>query len=489
MIISNRTLSALTQCCLAVVVIQSVFSKDTPLSGIKPSCGYLWGEKQISKNCCFSPNKYGKDSDENNILDSKNELTFKELTRALKVDTSHVSYYKFEDRLYNYLRFVEEDTFTFSFHYLKKISNYVKITFLMENLPFKNLNITCGNYMIDSYEVGLILIYSIRLIFKTVDDKAAFLKEYKKLWTLPVALNDLIPSIQIIKNQKLKYTLEIDGIQIGGEEEHLIPKKTVTIMKCQKDDLENCKSKINDLEHYMTHDIDNQVADQEKNEMDLPSLFVPLVDVRLGKNLIYVNEEDYEIENYHILLNLNLFYPFYRYLSRLKEVYPIKNEEIQKLYSEFDKEIKVIKEDPSYNRTHLESLKSTFMERFTLEKYYTIVFEKSYCFSSEYSKIFQWDERKYIKLFFNTLQKTEVTSYYESNFAECEKIRIDEKEKKITMICHEAIFAFEIVIAANKPYSPRVSCNITNLGPSVENWSNLIIAMRRQEFMFPERQM
>ena len=303
--------------CILLFLIASIHSKSsedlTPISNISPASGYSSLTQSLGEKKCFNPVQFAPISGFTTSIVYDYYLSFNDLIDRLKIKINF-DFFLSQSKLYQYLRYNQDDLFSLSFNYLKKGSSYIAMRYdpkeysRMDESYFKR----CGDTFVFSYEVGIELIYSIKINFNSPKDKHTFVKIIEKTPIVAQSFYSIANEIEsIMKENDIHFTIEISGIQIGGKSKLINDNSSTEIpfknIKCKEENLEPCNKEIYNMSNYMINEIKNQIPFNPSNE-DIYSM-APLSDFALGIKIYSFKKEEKinSLKNEMLILYIKIY--------------------------------------------------------------------------------------------------------------------------------------------------------------------------------------
>ena len=202
-----------------------------------PLIGYISFFDTVSHNTCFKPTSTTlRNSD--TFISLSTPLTTSKVIEKLHLSAHQIflHYILEESQLSKYLNTITEHSFSLSLSYMALsketyINTYntsSSATFYsQEGLDMYNkLNtfdflLKCGDSVITAYDKGMLMIYTIKVIFNTSKDKEMFYKRnnINSIEQDEINFNIILPKLKVMANIAGIFDLHINiyAIQIGGE--------------------------------------------------------------------------------------------------------------------------------------------------------------------------------------------------------------------------------------------------------------------------------
>ena len=118
--------------CILLFIIASIHSKSsedlTPISNISPASGYSSLTQSLGEKKCFNPVQFAPISGFTTSIVYDYYLSFNDLIDRLKIKINF-DFFLSQSKLYQYLRYNQDDLFSLSFNYLKKGSSYIAMRY------------------------------------------------------------------------------------------------------------------------------------------------------------------------------------------------------------------------------------------------------------------------------------------------------------------------------------------------------------------------
>lgn len=475
---------------LFLILINECTSYDnskyfTKISKITLNHGFSSEMDTIASEKCYTPYSYTEHSNIKEITFLRHSLYHFELLSLLHINQD-AFYYLSNASLYRYLRAIENDEFSISFSFIKMYSNDVSKkhssdTFinqkgfsLLYSSTNKDFRLLCGDYLIDKFTIGALVIFTIKLEFESIKDKNDCTMFYN--------VNDYLSSQSIDKliikfhnkiNQlNLKGLVKVYSIQLGGRDylSKNVNENSFIINTCKFNVLVECQHNIDEISTHLYANFINQFAKGE-NGYYPTTYFVPLVIVSLGKSVddygIALNESNLAngiINNRkktldRFIQNWNL----YKYFNHLDDFYYVPFEGIIKIKKRTlivlnsilneEKGLKCYVDIPNceqetrnifnYIPVNIDDEVLSFNKRFKNERLYLIEFKDDFCLRHG----LEWEEssQKKVYLFQNDAYNDIVYLRDTNGFMDCKTIRIDQNHV-ITLLCYENLLLFHLKI-------------------------------------------
>lgn len=495
--------------CILLFLITSIHSKSsedlTPISNISPASGYSSLTQSLGEKKCFNPVLFAPISGFTTSIVYDYYLSFNDLIDRLKIKINF-DFFLSQSKLYQYLRYNQDDLFSLSFNYLKKGSSYIAMRYdpkeysRMDESYFKR----CGDTFVFSYEVGIELIYSIKINFNSPKDKHTFVKIIEKTPIVAQSFYSIANEIEsIMKENDIHFTIEISGIQIGGKSKLINDNSSTEIpfknIKCKEENLEPCNKEIYNMSNYMINEIKNQIPFNPSNE-DIYSM-APLSDFALGiKIYSFKNEEKINsLKNEMLILYIKL-YTYERYLSKLKTTYIRNLDDFSFLSDKINSILKGLLRDYDTLSSNSLEISNTiergndlllsiekFLQYFKEETWIIMFFADDTCLPPKRDGTsFKWDNNstptirifKYQNLFVNSINYKMNT---DSSF-DCGMLAYySGKPEDIEFFCKYTYFNF--YFSFKKSYTKFI-CNETSFEIHKEYNNKFIISHKENKFSF-----
>jgi len=240
-------------------LVRLKFSHETgPLDGITPGVGWSSDSNHIAPMECFSPLQVIRDgnmatvkasyvTDFNSLIDS---LGF---SADLKLGYSIFG----TNDTFKFINSLSSNKLTLSFAFAEKISRNVNIKYspiitkLFNQDGFDVYNdptakpkfrLFCGDRLVSSYQEGAIVILSMQILMQNVEQKNIIQGNIgvnvHSFAELAVAIN------QLKERYHLNGSVEIVGYQLGGEADKLSQFLNGSIVRCDLNNIDECKNSI-----------------------------------------------------------------------------------------------------------------------------------------------------------------------------------------------------------------------------------------------------
>lgn len=496
--------------CIFIILIISIHSKSsdnlTPISNISPASGYSSLTESISEKKCFNPVLFAPISGFTTSMNYDYYLSFNDLINTLKIKYDF-DFFLSQSKLSQYLRYNQDDLFSLSFNYVKKGSSYIVMKYNQNEYENKDeaYYLQCGDTLIFSYEVGIELIYSIKINFSSPFDKRKFVSIIEKKPIVEQSFYSIINEIEdIMKKNSINYLIEISAIQIGGKSEIINEQQSSELpfknIKCNEDNSELCYKKIYNLSNYMINDIKNQIPFNPSNE-DIYNM-TPLSGISLGrkvfiyKNISQINQLREEMLNLCIKL-----YTYERYTYQLTKNYIRTLDDFSYLNERIKLTLKSIIRD--YDTLSMNSLDISntlekgndlllqierFLQYFKVEQWLIMNFADDTCLPPKREGTsFKWDSKnppiirifKYRNLFINN--SINYKMYADPSF-DCGMLAYySGKPEDIQFYCKYTYFSF--YFSFKKSFSKFI-CNETTFETHNEYFNKFIISYKENKYSF-----
>lgn len=484
----------------------------TSLDNISPRNGFVSSKASISVLQCYQPSFSQVSLSESscNIISFPLELeNILSNLNLYPIDRS-VSYVFQSSILMHYINIIN-DSFSVTLSFMSMLNKYIENVWknntdiltetgksIYQNGNNNNFINECGDYILQKYDIGLVLIYSVKIIFQTDTDKRKYQKFYKRenykhfntfFFFLKRHLNNL---------KLYNVTLELYAIQIGGvyknEEINKARKNNFLITTCTLDTLNECVKYVDKLTDYFSKDFEKQ-----KNEklQIVPLEKVYLLDAVLYSSLklhyYYKEQLVHSIANKRLSLiqRIEEVKYFLTQLNYIDKFYHIKLEKVTEFINQLQKYYNtLINENNIYNcykdLFHIHECSEFLLDRifdyqkfrnqlkefsnnFNYEKVLTLMFEKNFCLPKN---VF-WQEEGFL---FITEKEDEY--YIRSNFGvNCVKIDC------CSFDCSDGIMDFKIKIEKRLSEPERlVACTNEYFGFKIKEYTLVDVEEKRNEY-------
>lgn len=235
---------------LVSLILQLSASQDK-VPGYRPSVSHK------SETKCFIAQN-ALIGNQNIVSDLDSWKTDSELLRHLNIPEWIVSFSNEPDMIY--LRGVQADDFSLTYHIYMKISRWVEYSYdyadsILTDYASKLLKAQnkrmfltmCGDSLISSYEEGAILIITVKLNFQSILDKIRFLESKKP----PAFLNDTL-----LQSQYPGLQVMISAFQIGGDPLAL----PIPTTKCDLSNIGQCSKSLKRVITYARETFSKQLS-------------------------------------------------------------------------------------------------------------------------------------------------------------------------------------------------------------------------------------
>jgi hypothetical protein len=446
----------------------------------------------LSKDECFLYEKIGKSE--------KNEKSIKSVEFNKVIHYLNLGYFFttgifiFEQNdLFKYLNIIKEDDLSFSisdiyriYYRIENKYNYNSTDTLLNekgkkiyNEEKENFIEKCGNVLVENYNFGILFISSIKIKFFNKIEKAKYLEEYNKI---PKNGNlketyEIISSI--LNKNKIKSTIQILFIQIGGNTQILKDKMSKVNSKCTSISLDQCKEILLNLtENSIITEIQNQFNNNLNLLQTKFKIYMPLSSKSIQNFNISSNISE-DIENSRkIIINFYKKFTYYNlHFENLVNHYPVYSQKIHLLYKNiqeiFSSFLKVnpekcflfISNDTCNNiinkikELNEEKIESEIKENINnLKKYqlYSIIIKDHLCLND----ILLWDEphNLTIKVYPNDLN----SSYVVKSTKFIVKNNISKSKDNLLLELNDGPFQFNFDIISNNLLA-KIKCSEKNL--------------------------
>lgn len=319
--------------------------------------GYSTPKQSIVKAQCFFPSTIEKEETiKRDGLSSS--FTYNNLLKEMKLlnYTKNPQFILKGNNLMKHLQSIKDDDLSFSISYLLTKFNEYKVTYHMdtpeslltaEGLKIytnnkKNFSFLCGDNVITSYNKGIDLLYSIKLLFHTKEDKLLFEgnqdQDYGEFKNILKKLENKIKSLNINGMIEIKY------IQLGGNIDLFKNKTNPNGERCEFTKLSNCEETLKQLityiekeflDQFQTYPLNYEIL--QVNEMVSVKEFLDLPHFDLEPKII--NSQDFILDfsnrySYYLLYLQTV--PYYPVYSELLNKYLRDTEDLLKLFYSVD---------------------------------------------------------------------------------------------------------------------------------------------------------
>lgn len=512
--------------CINIDVIISLFllfsyasnlSKDnlTPISTITPASGYSSLSKTISQEKCYKPIIISPSSSQTSEMYFDSYLSFKELMQKIKIDRGEydLDFYFSNSTLYQFLRHAENTFNSFSFSYLRRISTLIGMVYNKREYNDKDEEyyVKCGDSFLSSYEIGFLLIYNVKVNFKTPKDRNKFVQYFEEDQTKEISFVSILSSIQnVLLKETIEAKIEISSIQLGGNSQLVNYGDNegypFYLKRCSGLYIFRCKIIINNLASYMMNEINEEFPYENKRYYQTKT-FVPLLNYAIGEKIYDFPESQLREKEQSTLFYLyERFYKYYTFLSDLSTNYYGKIDDVEYLIDSINKLMSQYKmryleffskDTFRYSRIvegEVEDDLKQFFENWKKQFYIHLPLKENFCLSPQQNNtnktdsLLKWDNSKNdfirIYLYKNIIKKNKirVNAHAKSESFFCKILSATFIEKGNFVIeCSDNILHFNLTVSN----FTKVSCTETSLGMNNQYESNSFLLTGDNPFQYP----
>lgn len=307
--------------------------------------GYISFLNRVAVNSCFNTrltHLLGKYFHTSMYYKS---LSFKDLLDLLQLQNIQTtSYYIFhEDLLSKYIHNIADEPYSFSINFISMKNRTYEIKYDMDSFlnqqgkqiyqhgSYDQFLLECGDSIITSYDVGIVLIYSIKVIFNTPRDRREYQKRILEKSNEEIYSFDKV-FLQVKQRAKfIPVEFEVYAIQLGGVESDILRRikygfeNNFLLASCKHNTiLKECLPIMNELSTYFLNDFEKQ-----KNDI-VTKFYLPLHSFRYEKiDFINFNFNTYDYMIYtskrrnDILDKTREIYLFSKRLNHIVKHYPL----------------------------------------------------------------------------------------------------------------------------------------------------------------------
>ena len=279
--------------------------------------GYISFLNRVAVNSCFNTRLSYLLGSYFHISMYYESLSFNDLLDMLQIQNIQTtSYYIFhEDLLSKYIHNIADEPYSFSINFISMKNRTYDIKYDMDsfltkqgkqiyqNGSYDQFVLECGDSMITSYDAGIVLIYSIKVIFKTPRDRREYQKRILENSSEETYSFDKV-FLQVKQTAKfIPVEFEVYAIQLGGVHSEILRKikygfeNNFLLASCNHNTiLKDCLPIMNELSAYFLNDFEKQ-----KREVSI-KFYLPLQSFKYEK-IDFVN------------FNFNI-YDYIRYTSK-----------------------------------------------------------------------------------------------------------------------------------------------------------------------------
>ena len=251
---------------LIYLFIQTVFSQTS----IKPGMGYSNDINDVGKAICFNAEftKGGQTSSINfeSSVDYESLLNSFELNASMKVGIGIFS----SSADAEFFHSIKEDSYTLSVHYYQIIKHKVSLTYSYDPETIltdtgkgiykdgKNafFRLFCGDSLIENYDEGAALVYSLVVQFEKIEDKQSFKSKISASFGSFV---DASVSISKIAEQtKITGRIIIKAFQMGGDPSKLGQILSGSVVQCNITNVDACVKTAENMLKYSSENFPSQ---------------------------------------------------------------------------------------------------------------------------------------------------------------------------------------------------------------------------------------
>lgn len=487
----------------------------TPISTITPASGYSSLLKSISKEKCYKPITISPCSSQIAEMKFDSYLSFSELMHKIKFDTRDydLDFYFSNTTIYQFLRHAQNTFNSFSFSYLRRISTFVGMTYDKKEYNDKDEEYyqKCGDAFLFSYEIGFLLIYNVKVNFKTPKDRNKFVQYFEDDQIEEVSFDSILYSIQkVLLKEEIEAEIDISSIQIGGKD-HLInnddnEEYPFNIKHCSGLHIFKCESIIQRLADYMLNEVKEQFPYENKRYYETKN-FAPLLNYVIGEQIYeFPYSEIREGIQNRLFYQYDKFYKYYKFLYDLSINYYGKIDDVEYLIEKiknllnkynirylhfFSKEI--IRYDTVIEDS-LETQIKQFFDNWKKQFYIHLPLKDDFCLSPQQNNVnneflFKWDNSK----------NDSITIYLYTNVLLKNKIRVNAYIKSDNLCCHILSPSFieggyfeiecsENILHFNISFSnmfSKIVCTEASFGINNQYESNSFLLTGENPFQYP----
>ena len=484
----------------------------TSLENVSPGSGYVSSKVSISELQCYQPSlsQVSLSKSSCNLIFFPIEIDHLLSNLNIYPISHSISYICQSSILMQYINKIT-DSFSVTLSFMSMLHNYIENIWknntdiltetgksVYQNGNNKNFINECGEYMLKRYDIGLVLIYSVKIIFQTDRDKRKYQQFYKRgnydhFNTFFFFLKRHLNSLKLYD-----VTLELYAIQIGGfhknEEINEARNNNFLITTCTLDTLNECVKYVDKLTDYFTKDFDKQKNEKSKI-VPLEKVYPLDVSEYSSLKLDYEYKEQLVHSIFHrrllLMQRIEEVKYFLTQLNYIDKFYHIKLEKIAEFQTQLQKYYNaLIHENNIYNcyrnlanihecsdrllerifdyhqfRTNLRE----FSNHFNYEKIITLNIENNFCLPKN---VF-WQERGYL-----FITENEDEYYIKSNFGvTCKKLDC------CSFDCSDGIIDFKIKVEKMLHESERVVvCTSEYFGFKIEEYMSVELEEERNEY-------
>lgn len=275
--------------------------------------------------------------------------------------------------LTQYLNNVRDTQYSLGYHFISKKITQVKNEYKSHKIEdiltakgerlFKAENLTsfylnCGDYLVNSFDLGKALVVSIRVIFNSKSDRLTYEGFYFQYDDIENFIPSLVENLRTLYIKKVE--IEVFAIQIGGTQKNdliksAMEKNQCLINKCSiSDGAVECHKDVREIRKFVVETFRKEFKEGPMgySPMENFSLGESIEDERLKSDfneLSVLNSfaKAYKIELTRLVEKLNRYRDEYEYI---RSHYPFKRKTIERVAKKLDEIYKyLIRDNKLYN--------------------------------------------------------------------------------------------------------------------------------------------
>lgn len=337
--------------CYPIVI--SFTYPNTSLDNVSPSSGYVSLNVAISDELCFKPSlsqNQGSETEHNLITFP---LSLEYITSHLHISPleNNIRYLFQDNKFMQFVKKINEDQYSSNLVYFSMLDGSINNQFDKENILTdtgkkiydngnnKEFILKCGNYLLSKYDIGMMLVYAIRIHFRRSSDKVNYESRLNQI-RFGHFKNIFIEMRRYLYSLKIyDAIIELYVFQLGGEltNEHIksaIAINNFLLSNCTIEHIEQCEIYIEELVEYY-----NTFSKQKEEKLNLVPLehFTPISLIRestLKLNEKYLLELLYGKLSYRadLLRRIDLVHKLLSSFNQIEIFYPLKIEQFSLLH-------------------------------------------------------------------------------------------------------------------------------------------------------------
>lgn len=349
-------LSVFTYIIISLLQVHPSLLTFTPLTFLSnysssPLIGYVSFYDTVSHNKCFTPISTTLQNSDS-FISLSTPLSTSQVIDKLRLAGQQIflHYILEESQLSKYLNTITEHSFSLSLSYMalsketytNTYNTSSTITFYSQEgrdkykeLDFFDYLVKCGDSVITAYDKGMLMIYSIKVIFNTSKDKEMFYKKnnFNSLEDNEINFNMILPKLKLMANIAGIFDLHIHiyAIQIGGEYVNDLIYNSMNnnnsdndflIRNCTLNNIELCMEVFPQLNEYFYNYTKFQIKKENYIYLEY-----------FNHMKVLSNKEGLDIRNNIVLRKIKNIKLYANILKHIVETYPIHIEEIVDMHN------------------------------------------------------------------------------------------------------------------------------------------------------------